>query len=53
MSAKNIVDTYLRQAARLFARTPIIRELLDKEKDLNAVKIMTPDHLHGVIAWPP
>ncbi len=24
------------------------RELLDKEKDLNAVKIMTPDHLHGV-----
>jgi hypothetical protein len=27
-----------------------VRELLDKEKDLNAVKIMTPDHLHGVIA---
>jgi hypothetical protein len=27
-----------------------IRELLDKEKDLNAVKIMTPDHLHGVIS---
>jgi len=26
------------------------RELLEKEKDLNAVKIMTPDHLHGVIA---
>jgi len=26
------------------------RELLDKEKDLDAVKIMTPDHLHGVIA---
>ena len=26
------------------------RELLDKEKDLNAVKIMTPDHLHGVIS---
>jgi hypothetical protein len=25
------------------------RELLEKEKDLNAVKIMTPDHLHGVI----
>ncbi len=23
------------------------RELLEKEKDLNAVKIMTPDHLHG------
>jgi hypothetical protein len=26
------------------------RELLDKEKDLNAVKIMTPDHLHGLIS---
>ena len=26
------------------------RELLDKEKDLDAVKIMTPDHLHGAIS---
>lgn len=26
------------------------RELLDKEKDIDAVKIMTPDHLHGVLA---
>lgn len=26
------------------------RELFEKETDLNAVKIMTPDHLHGVIA---
>jgi len=26
------------------------RELLEKEKDLNAVKIMTPDHLHATIA---
>ena len=26
------------------------RELLDKEKDLNAVKIMTPDHLHGIVS---
>lgn len=26
------------------------REMLEKEKDLNAVKIMTPDHLHGVIS---
>ncbi len=26
------------------------REMLDKEKDLDAVYIMTPDHLHGVIA---
>src|SRR5579862_9322969 len=26
------------------------RELLDKQKDLNGVKIMTPDHLHATIA---
>ena len=26
------------------------RELLDKEKDVDAVKIMTPDHLHATIA---
>jgi hypothetical protein len=27
-----------------------VRELLEKEKNLDAVKIMTPDHLHGIIA---
>jgi hypothetical protein len=27
-----------------------VRELFDKEKDLDAVKIMTPDHLHGVLS---
>jgi len=27
-----------------------VRELLDKEKNIDAVKIMTPDHLHGVIS---
>jgi predicted dehydrogenase len=26
------------------------RDLLDKEKDLDAIKIMTPDHLHAAIA---
>ncbi len=26
------------------------RELLEKENDLNAIKIMTPDHLHGTVA---
>src|SRR5258706_7679192 len=26
------------------------RELFDKEKDLNSVKIMTPDHLHGILS---
>lgn len=27
-----------------------VRVLFDKEKDVDAVKIMTPDHLHGVLA---
>jgi len=27
-----------------------VRELLEKEKGFDAVKIMTPDHLHGVLA---
>lgn len=27
-----------------------VRELLAKEKDLDAVKIMTPDHLHGILS---
>ena len=26
------------------------RELLEKEKDINAIKIMTPDHLHAAVA---
>ncbi len=26
------------------------RELLEKEKDIDAIKIMTPDHLHGTVA---
>ena len=45
---KNMIDTfYGNQGCSAYAD---FRELLDKEKDLNAVKIMTPDHLHGVIA---
>ncbi len=27
-----------------------VRVLFEKEKDLNAVKIMTPDHLHGILS---
>jgi hypothetical protein len=26
-----------------------VRELFEKEKDMDAVKIMTPDHLHGIL----
>ncbi|HWC97691.1 MAG TPA: Gfo/Idh/MocA family oxidoreductase [Candidatus Sulfopaludibacter sp.] len=46
--AKDIVDTYYGKPS--CAAYADFRELLEKEKDLNAVKIMTPDHLHGVIS---
>ena len=47
-AGKSMVDTfYGNQGCTAYAD---FRELLDKEKDVNAVKIMTPDHLHGVIA---
>jgi hypothetical protein len=53
--AKDIVDTYYanqRAADHYHAVTSYAdyRELFEKEKDLDAVKIMTPDHLHGVIS---
>ena len=53
--AKDIVETYYanKRSADKFKGCSAyadFRELLDKEKDLNAVKIMTPDHLHGVIS---
>ncbi|MGB7762574.1 MAG: Gfo/Idh/MocA family oxidoreductase [Bryobacteraceae bacterium] len=53
-TAKDIVDTYYgtQRSADKFKGCSAYadyRELLDKEKDLNAVKIMTPDHLHGII----
>jgi hypothetical protein len=54
-AAKDIVNTYYasQRSADGFKGCSTYadyRELLDKEKDLNAVKIMTPDHLHGVIS---
>ncbi len=54
-TAKSIVETYYakNQPDGKFKGCTAyadFRELLDKEKDLNAVKIMTPDHLHGVIS---
>ncbi len=53
--AKEIIETYYakRRAAEKFrgvAGYADFRELLEKEKDLDAVKIMTPDHLHATIA---
>ncbi|MCW3116688.1 MAG: Gfo/Idh/MocA family oxidoreductase [Chitinophagaceae bacterium] len=54
-NGKYIVDTYyskLRadQRFKSCAGYTDFRELFEKEKDLDAVKIMTPDHLHGIIA---
>ncbi len=50
-----VVDTYYanqRSAEKFKACSAYadFRELLDKEKDLDAVKIMTPDHLHACIS---
>jgi hypothetical protein len=54
-NGKQIVDTYYAsvrpdkqfKGCNAYADA---RELFEKEKDLDAVKIMTPDHLHGVLA---
>jgi hypothetical protein len=54
-NGKFIVDTYYANkrgkekfaACRTYADP---REMFEKEKDLDAVKVMTPDHLHGVLA---
>jgi predicted dehydrogenase len=44
--AKHLVNTaYGRETCSAYAD---FREMLDKEKDVSAVKVMTPDHLHGV-----
>jgi hypothetical protein len=53
--AKEIIEAYYakRRASETFAGVASyadFRELLEKEKDLDAVKIMTPDHLHATIA---
>ncbi|MBI4326932.1 MAG: Gfo/Idh/MocA family oxidoreductase [Chloroflexi bacterium] len=53
--AKELIETvYARQrAAEKFkgcAAYADFRELLEKEKDVNAVKVMTPDHLHATVA---
>jgi hypothetical protein len=52
---KEIVETYYakQRGTEKFkgcATYVDFRELLDKEKDVNAVKIMTPDHTHATIA---
>ena len=54
-NAKDIVDSYYsnKRAGDNFkgcAAYADYRELLEKEKDVDAVKIITPDHLHGLFA---
>ena len=53
--AKEIIETYYakQRAAESFrsvASYADFRELLENEKDLDCVKIMTPDHLHATIS---
>lgn len=43
---RDVVETFYGQKG--CAGYADFREMLEKEKDLDAVKIMTPDHLHGV-----
>lgn len=53
-AAKDILDLYYANAkpgsTQGVAAYADYRELLDKENDVAAVKIMTPDHLHGVVS---
>jgi hypothetical protein len=53
--AKEIIETYYakkraKENFRGVASYADFRELLEKEKDLDSVKIMTPDHLHATIS---
>jgi hypothetical protein len=53
--AKDVIETFYASQRRSekfggCASYADFRELLEKEKDINAVKIMTPDHLHATIA---
>lgn len=52
-NGKEIVDGYYEKTTgkkyNCHAYTDF-RELFEKEKDLNAVQVMTPDHLHGIIS---
>lgn len=54
-TGKNIVDAYYANVHPELKYKGVtayedVRQLLEKEKDVDAVKIMTPDHLHGVLA---
>lgn len=53
--AREVAELYYasKRASDKFKRCAVytdFRELLEKEKDLDSVKIMTPDHLHATVA---
>lgn len=53
--AKELIDTYYKKnrpsTVKNGCKTYIdFRELLEKEHDIDAVKVMTPDHLHAAVA---
>ena len=52
---REVVDTYYanqrgKDDFKACSAYADFRELLDKEKDLDAVKVMTPDHLHATVS---
>lgn len=52
---KEVIDTYYanQRGTEKFRSVNCysdFRELLEKEKDINAVKVMTPDHLHATVS---
>lgn len=52
---KEVIETYYakKRAADKFPSVNTyvdFREMLEKEKDLDGVKVITPDHLHGIVA---
>ncbi len=51
-NGKEIVDAfYVKKGSNYKCKAYTdFRELFEKEKDLDAVQVMTPDHLHGIIA---
>lgn len=50
-NGKEIVDAYYAKTGANYTCKAYtdFRELFEKEKDLDAVQVMTPDHLHGII----
>lgn len=50
-NGKEIVDAYYTKIGKNYKCNAYtdFRELLEKEKDLDAIQVMTPDHLHGII----